>query len=87
MDSINDKVLIYPNPAQSELYVMGGLVSNPIKEIQLIDMSGQIVKKIIVESYLPQNKLFVNVKDFRAGMYAIKIKRAKDEVIKKWTKM
>ena len=87
MDSINDNVLVYPNPAQSELYVMGGLISNPIKEIQLIDMSGQIVKKILVESYLPQNKLLINVKDLRAGMYAIKIKRVKNEVIKKWTKM
>ncbi len=87
MDSINDNVLVYPNPAQSELFVMGGLISNPIKEIQLIDMSGQIVKKILVESYLPQNKLLINVKDLRAGMYAIKIKRVKNEVIKKWTKM
>jgi len=57
---------VYPNPARDEFYIES---SEIIKQIRLIDISGQVVKDIAVDALNAK----INVNNLRAGVYFIQI--------------
>ncbi len=57
---------VYPNPTRDKFYVES---SEMIKQIRLIDISGQVVKEIAVDGLNTE----INVNNLRAGVYFIQI--------------
>jgi hypothetical protein len=87
LDSLSDELILSPNPGQKELLVSGGLISNPLNKIVMVNMNGQIVKEISVEDYLPQSGIRIQTGQLRPGVYTVKLLRKKNEVTKKWCKV
>jgi len=71
-----DKVLIYPNPASNQLFVLG--ISNPIKtSSEIINLQG----KIFQSGILSGNPIGITL--LSEGFYFIRIHDNSEQVIKK----
>ncbi len=67
VEDIPDIVLsVYPNPARNKFYVES---SEMIKQIRLIDISGQVIKDIAVDALNTE----INVNNFQTGIYFMQI--------------
>ena len=83
-NSMNSKLItIYPNPAKSEVILE--LKKNNITNgtIEIINMNGQVIKKVIVRS----RKTIINIDELDKGIYTINIKTDKGLVTQKLIKM
>lgn len=74
--SIGDDILIYPNPAADQIFIMG-IAENELIHVRLFNPQGQIV-----HSDIP-GKSFINVSNFKPGLYIIEIRLDQSVVRKK----
>lgn len=75
-DVSKNSVSIYPNPANDELYIRS--LNEQITAITIVDISG----KLIVQKYLTQKTLKMDVSDLSKGMYFIEI-QTKSQIFRK----
>jgi len=68
---------IYPNPAKSFFVIRS---SFPVKEIEIFDVSGKLIKEIAFSSY-KEPKILLN--GIKTGVYLLKIKTENKEFTKK----
>ena len=67
---------IYPNPANSFFVIRCPL---PVKEIEIFDVSGKLIKEITFSSKEPK----ISLKGIKTGVYLLKIKTENKEFTKK----
>ena len=67
---------IYPNPANSFFVIRCPL---PVKEIEIFDVSGKLIKEITFSSSEPK----ISLKGIKTGVYLLKIKAENKEFTQK----
>jgi YVTN family beta-propeller protein len=67
---------IYPNPAKSFFVIRSSL---PVKEIEIFDVSGKLIKEITFSSKEPK----ISLKGIKTGIYLLKIKAENKEFTEK----
>jgi YVTN family beta-propeller protein len=67
---------IYPNPAKSFFVIRSSL---PVKEIEIFDVSGKLIKEINFSTKEPK----ISLKGIKSGAYLLKIKTENKEFTKK----
>ncbi|MDD4149467.1 MAG: immunoglobulin domain-containing protein [Bacteroidales bacterium] len=72
-----DDILIYPNPAKDYLTISD--ISNNIENIEIISVTGQVIKSFSVNS----NEITLNLTNFAEGIYFVKLKRNNEILTKK----
>lgn len=76
----DSKILIYPNPANTHLQVKAD--HQNIKRIEIINVSGEIVKRID----LPGSQPVISISNLKKGIYFIKVKADSGTSIRKLIK-
>jgi len=61
---------VYPNPASSKITIEYALTENQQCTLQLIDLSGRIVKEVSLLNN--SNKVEVSVSEHASGIYTLK---------------
>lgn len=68
-----DDIQVYPNPTNGEFTLsFSSLVSRPI-ELQLMDLSGKVIKLEKIDARSGGNKLSLDIRDFARGLYVLRI--------------
>jgi hypothetical protein len=67
---------IYPNPAKSFFVIRSSL---PVKEIEIFDVSGKLIKEITFSTKEPK----ISLNGIKSGVYLLKIKTENKEFTKK----
>jgi len=67
---------IYPNPTNSFFVIRSSL---PVKEIEIFDVSGKLIKEITFSTKEPK----ISLKGIKSGVYLLKIKTENKELTKK----
>jgi hypothetical protein len=73
LDTPQNPVLLYPNPASHVVYVQGNELT---EKVQLYTLTGQLVDEQIRSKAIP-------VKDLRSGLYLVKIHTGNQVVSRK----
>ena len=68
---------IYPNPAKSFFVIRSSL---PVKEIEIFDVSGKLIKEI---NFSSAKEPKISLKGIKSGVYLLKIKTENKEFIRK----
>lgn len=76
-EKANDGILIFPNPAKDYLTISD--ISHNIENIEIINVTGQIIKSFLVNS----NEITLNLSNFAKGIYFVKLKRNNEVITKK----
>ena len=79
-----DDYLVVPNPFSSILKIKANANSSEIKQIQVVNMLGSVIKTIKCEN--SQNEREVNLSDIESGIYFIKISGSNSVFTKKIVK-
>jgi len=66
----NNSFSIYPNPANNQLTIDNGQLT--IKNIQILDVTGKVVKQIVMSSEL-KTSTRIQIKDLEKGVYFVKL--------------
>lgn len=69
-DIITKSFAVYPNPTSDKIYV-SGLIPNIINELEIVNINGQIVKKLSV--IYTENDTEIEVSDLPKGIYIISV--------------
>mgnify|MGYP000480584758 CR=1 FL=1 len=72
------KVSIYPNPANDVININFIALELPVLNIQIYDMTGKLVKSIIIENMDIQK---INVSDLNTGMYIFEFQNNAGETL------
>ena len=65
---LENKLLLYPNPANTQLNIKYALQNNDIAELQLIDMLGNVQMRIALDAHNTQTS--VNIQHLPIGIYS-----------------
>jgi hypothetical protein len=77
-DVLSDSdIKIYPNPATDGIFIESSI---PIQSYEIINMTGN---KLVSETVSASLKIHINMQDYAAGIYFVKIKMEKGCVVKK----
>jgi hypothetical protein len=68
-DNLEDKISIYPNPANSELYIR--TPANLRGYVQIFDISGKLMKYLAFDENINVTK--IEISEFRPGIYNIRV--------------
>lgn len=80
----NDEIVLYPNPANSNLYLKLNNHSTSTLNYEIVDLMGRIIK---VNTLEPQNALTqLNIEEINNGTYFIRISQDGKQYIKKFIK-
>ena len=81
-DAQTSTVSIYPNPAQSTLYIMS---SEAVEQVSIYDISGRMLLSVMssVAETSPTN---IDISTLATGIYLVKVKTVAGEVVKKIVK-
>jgi hypothetical protein len=77
-EAISDNISIYPNPTQNQVTIDFG--EQKIKEIEMINLVGKVLKQIEIHDY---NHSIVDISDISAGIYLLKFTTAESVITKK----
>lgn len=80
--SINNSILLYPNPAIDKLYIDLGTIYTTIK-IMIKDLSG---RNISSKQFNNKGNIELNIENIPSGLYFIQINAGDDQAIKKFIK-
>lgn len=64
---------IIPNPSKGSTQLSFYSSSNASTQINITNVSGKIIKSIIIESYAGENKINLNLKDVHQGLYFVSL--------------
>lgn len=81
----NNGVLIYPNPANSEVNVEFGYNMNSFTTIEIADITGRLVRTDSYENPVQGQTVKMDVSDMNAGAYFITIKNDTQKLVQKLT--
>ncbi len=70
--SIDNQVVVYPNPAKDVINILSLNNANPVEYIEITDVSGRVVLKSDVYKGI-QKVISINTSQFRKGTYLVKI--------------
>jgi hypothetical protein len=65
----DDKISVYPNPATNKININLGNNANNIRRIQVLDISGRVVRDIIVQNA----NISIPTKGFSTGAYLVRM--------------
>lgn len=68
---------VYPNPTNDKIYV-SGLIPNIISELEIVNINGQIVKKLIV--IYTENDSEIELSDLPKGIYIISVTGSSNKI-------
>jgi len=71
--SVND-IQILPNPAVNQLNISFNAIKNDNIEINLYNLSGQLVKSLKKSVFVGENRIEMNTSDVQSGSYYLSIK-------------
>lgn len=78
-----DAFLVYPNPASTELFVQSNLTTNSTLTIDIVTMSGQVVRTSLVNRLALGNRMTIDLNNLADGIYYLRIvSEKKQSVIK-----
>jgi hypothetical protein len=77
--SLENLILLYPNPAQDKLYVQNNS-NEDLKEMLLFDISGKLISKFDLNQF--QKEQFVNISRYDSGIYIIKLTTGRSSIVK-----
>jgi hypothetical protein len=80
-DSGEDAITVHPNPAKEYITINQHLAEGT--EGEIVDMNGSVVKNFISSN----GPLQIDVKELPAGIYIVKIKSDRDNVVKRFVKI
>ncbi len=76
--------MIYPNPAQSTLFVeLDSQIDTEIS-IEILDLSGRLIQQISTKIFLGNNDLQLDLLSYNSGIYFLQIKTAEKQFINKF---
>ncbi|MBX7206257.1 MAG: T9SS type A sorting domain-containing protein [Bacteroidia bacterium] len=74
VDQNISSIMMYPNPAQSNLNLQLGLNQTSAVAVSIFDLTGRVVKTIpVLEMNAGNNQLNVNVNDLTNGVYLVQV--------------
>lgn len=79
---LNNQISIYPNPASDQLTVSFDLSSPQSLTLTLVDVRGTVIKTIPAQNYF-NTPLPIELAGLSAGIYYLKMKNEKIQVVKK----
>ena len=80
----NNNITIYPNPARTIINVALGIKSEAIEEIQVTDILGNLITKLIIKG---SNSTFeLDISSLQSGVSFLQVKTAKNNYITKFVK-
>ncbi len=81
-----EKIDVYPNPCIEKITIDFETQSNEMIFVSICDISGKIIYSIPTKSYsIASNKIIVNTKEFRKGIYTLTIQSGESKISKKFT--
>ncbi|MCK4664292.1 MAG: T9SS type A sorting domain-containing protein [Bacteroidales bacterium] len=77
------KIDVYPNPFSNEIFISGNFKNNPVKEIQLLDITGNLIFSKQLNRYSQSELLFIDFKKINLinGIYLLVLKSEKGLLI------
>lgn len=80
----DDVFSLFPNPTRDNLFLEFG---KGVRSIEIIDISGKLIRKINIENYQVSLKINLNISDLTKGTYFVKMNRAQNSLLKKFIKV
>ena len=81
----NNNVVIFPNPASSEVNLTFGSALNSATSIEITDVAGRLVKTESFANLMQDQTVQLNVSKLNAGTYFITIKNENSKLVSKLT--
>jgi len=81
---MENKILMFPNPANDKIVVDFGYFNTKIEEIVVYDVIGKIKEHIDVNS-ITNGQTIINLDNYNAGLYFISVKTNNKTVVNKFT--
>ena len=85
-DAIQEKFMIYPNPANNEINVTLTLDNAPNTTINVLDISGKVIKKSDLGLVNGDKKVTISLEDVNTGVYFIEMINDNGRTVKKFVK-
>ncbi len=79
----NDDILIYPNPVMTELNIQKLDSSNPVNQMEILDISGQLLARFSIN----EMRTTIDMSTYKSGVYLIKFSNGKSNHFKKFIKL
>lgn len=80
----SNNVVIYPNPASNNFEIGFDLLNNEQVRIDILDMTGKLLYNFNSDLLTKgSQKLKVDIKDFQAGLYIVRLKTTNGETVEK----
>ncbi|MBA3704627.1 MAG: M4 family metallopeptidase [Bacteroidetes bacterium] len=79
-------MIIYPSPSNGKFTLELGLSQNEKTELKIVNALGQIIKTENHNFASGNNKLSLDISDFRNGVYFIELKTSSNVIVKRITK-
>lgn len=73
-----EKLTLYPNPVSDKLFVQIGVINNNNANISLVDLKGNIVKSIAVNSSNSNSTIDITLQGVQGGIYFLMLKDGRD---------
>jgi len=81
---LEDKVQIYPNPANNMIAIDFDFFSSKIEQVVIYDVIGK-VKEYINVNDINNNKTIINLDGYNSGLYFISVKTQNKNIVNKFT--
>jgi hypothetical protein len=82
IDTSNNSILIYPNPANDQITIESASLNYKDEIISIYNIQGQLVKTFTAIS----NKTIVDISGFQSGLYFVKVKTDVSTEVRKFMK-
>ncbi len=69
MTALSNRIVVYPNPARGQININLGINSTKVQRIQVVDLSGRVVKQLLVSK---NQSIVLPAGTLKAGVYIIR---------------
>ncbi len=69
MTALSNRIVVYPNPARGQININLGINSTKVQRIQVVDLSGRVVKQLLVSK---NQGIVLPAGTLKAGVYIIR---------------
>jgi hypothetical protein len=83
MNSIENNIAVYPNPANAILNLSFEQVANGLNEIRLVDLTGKIVYNTALNGFTGIQNIEIPVQNLNSGIYFLQIFNGKETLSRK----
>ncbi|MGV3631185.1 MAG: T9SS type A sorting domain-containing protein [Bacteroidota bacterium] len=78
VQSVNGQYMMYPNPANDKVVILDKTNKKELEAIEILDISGKVVKKITNLQFMNSNAINFEVTDLPTGFYHVILKTANE---------